>query len=143
MNEVLSTLVGIEVNEPSQVIVQGWTVGDTAVTGCVIKLNKAHSICSGMVLAVEKDPKDNTWCVTVEVNSQRWVRYCHLSSAVSIVGQRLKLEDSIGFACNGTIRLEYCTADKSRFPVRIGSRQLYKQDPTPIVFGQEILSEVL
>ena len=44
------------------------------------------------------------------------------------------------YGYKGKMRLEYCTSDQSQFPVRILSRQLYKHDPTPIIFGQILLT---
>ena len=142
MNEVLSVLTGVEVNDPSAVIEQAWAGADINTTGYIIKSQVVNSICDGTVIAVERDPKDNTWSVTIEINSQKWIRYCNLSATLMITGRDVTRFTIIGYANSGLMRLEYCTSAKSAFPVRIGKRQLYKQDPAPIIFGQETLSEV-
>ena len=135
MNIVLSTLVGERIDNPKSVIEQGWSVSIEANTGCLIRTTLVHSICNGKVLAVELDPKNNTWTVTVEFTSNKWVRYCRLGEVEVSIGQQLKPKDLIGVAYKGLMRLEYCNSEKSQFPVRVLNRQLYKHDPTPIIFG--------
>ena len=139
---VLSVLVGKEVKDPSTVIEQGWVDGNTCNTGCLIKTKGVYSICDGKVIGIEKDPKNNTWSITVEYDSQHWIRYCCLSATGLLTGQAVSEKSSIGVANNGLMRLEYCTSEKSQFPVRVLNQQLYKQDPTPILFGEGISSEV-
>lgn len=141
MINILPTLTGVKVNNPRDVIEKGWGCGKAYNTGCLIKTSEVHSICSGVVLAVERDPKVNTWTITVEINSQRWVRYCLMGSFKVNAGQSINKGDLLGFACKGLMRFEYCTADKSDFPVRALDRQLYKHDPSPVLFGQEKLED--
>ena len=136
MIEILSILTGRRINNPSSVIEQGFVGNSQFTAGCFIKSPKVYSICKGTVLAVEQDPINSTWTITVEVNSQKWVRYCCISSTNITAGSTLNQNDYIGDSYRGLMRLEYCTADKSQFPVRVLSKQLYKQDPTPIIFGQ-------
>lgn len=133
MNEVLSTLTGHSVDE--SIIEQGFIGSNQQNAGCFIKAQSIHSICDGIVIAAEKDPSDSTWSVTVEIDNQHWVRYCRLCASSKFVGTKVAPNDLIGYPLNGLMRLEYCTADKSQFPVRILKNQLYKQDPTPIIFG--------
>ncbi len=141
MNQVLSILTGLKVEDTRSVIEQGFLDKNQSTAGCYIKTQSVHSISRGVVLAIEKDPKNLTWTVTVEVNSHKWVRYCCLSAVKVLTGIKINVNDSIGYADRGLMRLEYCTNKKTKFPVRITSRQLYKCDPTPIIFGQEILTE--
>ena len=141
MIEVLSTLTGLTINEPRTVIERGFNGSSQETAGCFIKTFEVHSICNGIVLAVDREPKHSTWCITVEVNSQRWVRYCLLASAKVSVGQNIFKDDFLGYGYKGMMQLEYCTATESQFPVRILSKQLYKHDPSPIIFGQENLED--
>lgn len=134
MNQVLSILTGKQVD--SSVIDRGYCGNYQEYAGCYIKSDKVYSICNGVVLASEKDPKNDTYSVTVEVDSQCWVRYCYLSQVNVSAGAYLKLEDLVGYSTKNLTRLEYCTANESQFPVRILSKQLYKHDPTPIIFGK-------
>lgn len=140
---ILSVLIGTEVKNPTDVIHKGFTGNNSENAGCWIKAQNVNSICSGVVLAVEKDINSPTWCVTVEVDSQQWVRYCYLSGVKILVGATLSKGTSIGYAYKNLIRFEYCTSSKSQFPVRTTTKQLYKQDPTPVLFGQIKLSEVI
>ena len=143
MIEVLTTLTGIKVDSPRFVINRGFLGNSQETAGCLINTFEVHSICRGVVLAVDKEPKQSTWCITVEVNSQRWVRYCLMATTKVSVGQTIYKDDFLGYGYRGRIQLEYCTATESQFPVRILSKQLYKQDPSPIIFGQENIEEVL
>ena len=138
-NDILSRLVGYNVTDSSKVIEQGWMGSNQYNTGCLIKITAVHSIYDGTVISVEKDPKNNTWSVTVEISSQKWVRYCLLSGVSAIVGTKIKATSLIGYGCNGHMRFEYCTTKKSDFPVRVLKQQLYKQDPTPILFDMEVV----
>ena len=143
MIEVLTTLTGIKVDNPRSVIDRGFLGNSQETAGCLIKTFEVHSISKGTVLAIDRDPKHGTWCITVEVNSQRWVRYCSMASTKVSVGQTIFKDDFLGYGYKGMMQLEYCTATESQFPVRILSKQLYKHDPSPIIFGQEKLEEVL
>lgn len=135
MTHVLTTLTGVKVTDPKTIIDQGFNPKNQ---GCMIKAIEVHSICSGVVIDVGTDPIANTWCITVEVNSARWVRYCCLASYKVTVGQTVTEGTFLGYAYKGIMKLEYCTAEKSDYPVRLLSRQLYKHDPTPVIFGQNI-----
>lgn len=136
MNKILSTLTGNPVNDPKSVIDQGFVGISSATAGCLIRTKLVHSISTGTVIACGIDPLNNSWTITVEINSQTWIRYCRLfEEDLPGVGQKLNESDYIGVAFKGLMRLEYCTAEKSQFPVRELNRQLYKHDPTPIIFG--------
>lgn len=140
--EILSLLTNTEVKEPREVINQGFLGNDDQTAGCWITTSDVYSICSGVVLAVDRAVKNNTWCVTVEVDNKHWVRYCGIAATKVIVGETINRGQFVGYAYKRLIRFEYCTSIASQFPVRILSKQLYKTDPTPILFGQEKLSEV-
>lgn len=136
MNKVLSTLTGNIVNDPKSVIDQGFVGISAATAGCLIRTSIVHSICDGTVIASGVDPLNNTVTLTVEVTSQMWIRYCCLlEDNLPAVGQKVKESDYLGVTYKGLMRLEYCTATTSQFPVRELNRQLYKHDPTPIIFG--------
>lgn len=137
--EILSILTGMSVKDPSSVIEQGY-IGDSPLTAnCLIKTFEVHSVCRGTVLAIEKEPNFNYWCITVEVDSQHWVRYMSMASYKIKVGQNISKGDFIGYGYRGMMRFEYCISTQSQFPVRIIGKQLYKADPTPILFGMENL----
>lgn len=140
--DLLSVLTDTKVDDLSKVIHQGYIGDSTHNAGCWINTQAVNSICEGVVLAVERDPKNATWVVTVEVNSQRWVRYCGLSAAKVLSGAKVERGTPIGYAYKNKMKFEYCTSSRTKFPVRILSKQLYKRDPSPILFGQEIISEV-
>jgi hypothetical protein len=136
MNKVLSTLTGTKVDNPKSVIDQGFVGNSSATAGCLIKTNLVYSICNGTILAIGIDPFNNTLTITVEVSSQKWIRYCRLvADELPDVGKQIQVGDFLGVAYRGLMRLEYCTAEKSQFPVRELNYQLYKHDPTPIIFG--------
>ena len=136
MNKILSTLTGNQVDDPKSVIDQGFVGISAATAGCLIRTNMVHSICDGTVIATGIDPLNNTWTVTVEATSQMWIRYCLLlEDDLPAVGQKIKESDYIGVAHKKLMRLEYCTSAKSQFPVRELNKQLYKHDPSAIIFG--------
>ena len=142
MIETLSTLVGKEINNPRVVIEQGFRGISTDTANCLMRVNTAYSVCDGTILSVDKSPKTDEWCVTVEVGPSRWVRYCGLSSTGLLAGKEIHKRDFVGYGNNGYIRFEYCTANKNKFPVRILGIQLYKQDPTPIIFTKKDITEM-
>lgn len=139
MNQILSILTGNTVDE--SIIEQGYVGNSPYTASCLISTASVYSICNGKVIAVDRDSRYGTWCITVEVDSQHWIRYCKLGSVKVSAGQSLSTGNLLGFAHRNSMRLEYCTSAQSQFPVRILSRQLYKQDPAHILFGQEILAE--
>ena len=138
---ILSILTGLTDINISKVIKQGWHGGRPFVTGCLINTDNVYSVCQGVVIGIGKDD-NNLYSVTVEYNSQLWVRYCLLKSYSISIGERVLLNTKIGNAYKNTLRFEYCTANKSDFPIRVLNRQLYKHDPAPVLFGQELLTEV-
>lgn len=138
---ILSTLTGLTIKDPRSVIDRGFIGNSVTTANCLMKTFEVHSICNGTVLAVEQEPKTNHWCVTVGVNSQQWVRYCGLANSKVKVGQSISIDTFIGYGYKGLMRFEYCTPKTSQFPVRVLNQQFYKQDPSPILFGQEQLLE--
>ena len=142
INDVLSNLTGLTIKDSSNIIIQGWHGSPPFNTGCLIHTDNVYSICSGLVIGIGEDDKNNLYSVTVEYNSQIWVRYCLLSSYNVKVGDNIVTTDKIGKPYKNTLRFEYCTSERSDFPIRISNQQLYKHDPSPVVFGQAILSEV-
>ena len=141
-NQVLSTLTGITVKSPDQVINQGWHGSQPFMTGCLINTVNVFSVCAGLVIDIGVDDKNNLYSVTVEYNSALWVRYCLLKSCNVAVGDRISVGQKVGITHSRLLRFEYCNKDISDFPVRVSNNQLYKHDPTPILFGQELLLEV-
>lgn len=139
---ILSTLTGTNVNKPDQVINQGWHGSQPFMTGCLINTRNVYSICSGIVIDVGIDDKNDLYSITVEYNSVVWVRYCLINKCDVSIGDSVLLGTKIGTPYKKLLRFEYCIKDRSDFPVRIGTKQLYKHDPTPVLFGQELLPEV-
>lgn len=135
MNIVLSVLTHSDVQNARDVIVQGFLGNSTGTANCAIKTTEVYSICMGAVVAVGEDIKKRTYTVTVELDSQHWIRYSNLKQCCIEVGDNIDIETHIGTASGNLVRLEYCTAKESQFPVREGGRELYKQDPTPIIFN--------
>ena len=142
MNEMLTLLTGVKVDNPRSIIEQGFIGNDPTTASCLIKTINVNSLSQGTVLAVERSPISSNLCVTVEVNSQRWVRYCELASTKLVAGQLIHKGDFVGYGYKGKMRLEYCTSEINTLPVRVLGRQLYKHDPTPIIFTKRDISEV-
>jgi hypothetical protein len=138
MNIILSALLNKSIDNPRDVIIQNWKGSPSYVTGCLIKGDSIYSICNGQVLAISQDDK-SLWGVTIQYNSQVWIRYCLLNDYNVSVGQYVYTHDLIGRSSNNMMRLEYCTPDISNFPVREIDIQMYKHDPTPIIFGPSLL----
>ena len=139
---ILSILTGGTVRDPNSVIIQGWHGGRPFMTGCLINTSVAHSICSGKVIDIGTDDKNDLYSVTIEYNSVTWVRYCLLQTCKVSVGDVITLNTVIGIPYKKSLRFEYCNDIVTDFPVRLLQRQLYKHDPTPVLFGMENLSEV-
>lgn len=142
MNEILSTLTGKKVEDPRIAIMRGFQGVSTYTANCEIKTNSVFSISSGNVLSIERSPRTNNWCITVEVGPSRWIRYAELSSTAVLVGKTIYKRDFIGYGDNGHILLEYCTSNKTNYPVRLLGIQLYKQDPTPILFTKKDIEDM-
>lgn len=135
MTDKFSILLGKEVFVPGDVIQQSYSASSSKNAGCWIRTQDVNSVCSGTVIAVDRD-EDYTWAVTVEIDSRQWVRYCALSSAKVLISSSVEVGTPIGYGYKNLMRFEYCTATKSKYPVRLLRRQLYKNDPTPVLFGQ-------
>ena len=140
--KTLSILTGIENVEVKDVLSRGYSGSTSFNAGCWINTQDVNSICEGTVIDIGRDPKNSTWSVTIEVTSQRWVRYCSLSAVKVILGAPVYVGTSIGYSYKKLMRFEYCNPDKGPFPVRVSMKQLYKHDPTPILLGQLDLTEV-
>ena len=139
--DVISSLVGNPINDLSHVIKQGWQNSRPFMTGCLIYTDNVFSICSGTVLDVGVDDKNNLYSVSVEYEYATWVRYCLLQTCNVSVGDVLSKDDKIGSTYKGVLRFEYCTDEFSLFPYRTNDRQLYKHDPMPILTGEIELSD--
>lgn len=142
MNDTLSILTGKSIENPRTVLERGFYGVSTDTANCLIKTNNVNCICDSTVLAVGQSPRTNEWCVTTEVGPSRWVRYCGLSSTGVTTGMKLNKKDFIGYSTNGYMRLEYCTKLESNYPVRLLGIQLYKNDPTPIIFTKRNIADM-
>lgn len=134
--DIISLLVGKDISDASAYIIQGWQSGDVNMTGTLISANNVYSICSGTVINVGKDNKNNLYSVSVEYEYAIWIRYCMLKSVNVKVGDEVDRGDKIGNAYNNALRVEYCTDEESDFPFRCGEWELYKQDPMIILSGE-------
>lgn len=142
MMPILSALVGKDIENPRTVIKQGFRGKNTETAGCLMRVYTAYSICDGTVIAVGRSTYNGAWCVTVSIGVDCWIRYCMLSSTGVLKSQKIKKGDFIGYGTDGYIQFEYCTAEKSNYPVRLSGTQLYKHDPTPIIFSKTDISEM-
>jgi len=140
--KALSILTGQQHIEVRDVLNKGYSGGDSFNAGCWLNTQDVNSITEGTVIDIGQDPRNATWSVTVEVTSQRWVRYCSLSAVKVELGAPVHIGTFIGYGYKKLMRFEYCNPDKGPFPVRVSMRELYKHDPTPILLGQLDLSEV-
>ena len=139
--DIISLLIGEDTITPEKYIIQGWQSGDVNMTGTLISAKDVYSICSGTVVDVGKDSKNNLYSVSIEYEYATWIRCCLLESIDVAVGDILSRGDSIGRAYKGQLRLEYCTDDESEFPFRCGNIELYKQDPIVILNGDIDLAD--
>lgn len=133
--DIIALLIDKDIVDPDKYIIQGWQSGNTNMTGTLISADQVYSICSGMVIDIGKDSKNNLYSVSVEYEYATWIRYCLLDSVDVVVGDSVSRGASIGKTRNGELRLEYCTDDESEFPFRCGNMELYKQDPIVILAG--------
>ena len=133
--DIVALLIGKDITDPDKYIIQGWQSGDVNMTGTLISADEVFSICSGTVIDIGRDSKNNLYSVSVEYEYATWIRYCLLESVSVIVGDILSRGAEIGKAYKGEMRLEYCTDDESEFPFRSGNIELYKQDPIIILSG--------
>lgn len=113
------------------------------VMGLEIKASQVHSICPGKVISVSNWPPAKQ-SVSVMVNNNQIVRYANLSSVQVKEGQEVTFRTVIGTA-NKFVRFEYCTVAQhsSKWPVRIKSLTVYKQDPTSLLTGDIKLEVVV
>lgn len=139
---VLSILVGQSIQDVSHIIQQGWQNTRPFMTGCLINADDVYSICTGTVIDVGIDDKNNLFSVTVEYNYALWIRYCMLQTCNVSVGDKLATSDKIGSTYKNIVRLEYCTDEFSVFPCRCGDRQLYKHDPMVVFSGEVTLPDI-
>lgn len=138
---VLSLLTGVSISDPSHVIKQGWQGSRPFMTGCLIITDNVYSICAGTVIDIGVDNKNGLYSVTIEYNYVLWVRYCQLGSCDVAVGDSVSRGTKIGVPHRELLRFEYCTDTFSVFPMRCGTRQLYKHDPMPVLSGDVDLSD--
>ena len=142
MIESLSILVGRDIETPGLVLLRGFAGKDSDTANCLIKAYSVFSFCNGTVMFVSQNPDDDTWGVTVNVGTDKWVRYCGLSSVDVSVNKVLSKGTFIGYGNNGKMQLEYCTAEPTEYPVRLRGIQLYKHNPAPLLFAtSRILGE--
>jgi len=141
MNLVLSTLTGNVVEDTSQVIVQGYLGNSTGTANCAIKTDDVYSISTGLIIALGEDPKKKTQTLTVQADTQHWIRYSNLKECIRKVGEHIDVQSYIGKASGQLVRLEYCTAKESQFPVREWGITLYKQDPTYLIFAPHVYED--
>ena len=139
---VLSTLLGRTIDDAASVIKQGWQGTRPFMTGCLINTDDVFSICTGTVVDIGQDNKNNLYSVTIEYNYSTWIRYCLLQFYEVAVGDQVVVGTKIGTTYKGVLRFEYCSDTFSVFPYRQGTRQLYKHDPMPVLTGEIALPEV-
>lgn len=138
--DILSILAGRHISSPSDILIQGFTSANTgkSVTGALLKVDTAHSICEGLVVYVGKET-DNQFVVMVEYSPSKWIRYCNLNSVSVKTNQKVGQNDIIGSCYKNTLRFEYCNLQQSNHIVRISNITCYKHDPLGILYGLEVL----
>lgn len=113
------------------------------VSGLDIEAKEVYSICPGKVISATNDGAFKH-AVTVLVNSNQIVRYTNLQSVNVREGSVISIKTLIGHA-DKFVRFEYCTASPgdSKWPVRIKSVTMYKQDPLGLLTGRIKLNTVI
>lgn len=135
--DIIALLIGKDIDDPEPYIKQAWQSGDVNMTGTLIRADDVYSICSGTVVDIGKDPKNDLYSVSVEYEYATWVRYCLLEVVEVNKGDEITRGAKVGKTYKGELRLEYCTDDESEFPFRCGNSELYKHDPE-IILSEDI-----
>lgn len=130
---MLSVLLNTKIIDDDMYIEKHWCETPPYNTGMNIKGNNVYSICPGTVLYVGKD-LNNIYTVNVSVNMNQIIRYCNLKSVDVTSGDVIDMNDPIGVA-HKYVHFEYCTSEKSNWPVRINNIQYYKHNPEGLLDG--------
>lgn len=99
-------------------------------TGVDIAGTDAYSIVPGKVIQVSKE--NNTYCVTVQYESNSCVRYKNLQCVEVDINQTVEVGTLLGKAIR-SIHVELLRSIQSMWPVRIGGRTYYKHDPYELI----------
>ena len=78
ISDIMSLLIGKDIDNPYKYIIQGWQDTAPYMTGYLISASQVYSICSGVVIDIGKDNKNNLYSVTIEYDYSTWIRYCLL-----------------------------------------------------------------
>ena len=139
MINTLSKLTGKTINQPSEVIIQGFSgYASGGMTGTLLKVDDVYSISEGTVIEVSL-AQDNLYVVTVMYQPDKLFRYCRLASVDVELNEHITMTDKIGVASDAKLRFEYCTLESSDYPYRILDKTYYKHDPALILCGGMIL----
>lgn len=93
-------------------------------------------IADGQIVGAGQEA-DGTWSISVKVNHNEVLRYCHLKNRQFGLAYTIRKGIKIGDA-KEYVRFEYCTTwqGNSKFPVRLVNYTFFRQDPTDILEGR-------
>lgn len=108
----------------------------TSFTAMISGVNEVHCLFAGTVEFIGM--KDGLWAITMYLNTAEIIRYGNLKEAYRNKGDALLPGELIGVASNlKGLTIEYCSIwrGNSKYPIRIGNRTFYKQNPIDILNG--------
>lgn len=101
-------------------------------TSINLETTKVYSMCYGLVVHVSGDAKYG-YEVGVRVNQNQAIKYGNLKSINVKMHNVVDVSQQLGEA-NRYVSIEYLTTNiKNSYPYRIGSVQMYKDDPMKIL----------
>ena len=108
----------------------------TSSTAIITGVNEVYCLFTGTVEFIGMS--NNLWTITMYANTEEIIRYGNLKEAYWNKGDSISAGIQIGTASKlKGLSFEYCSSWKgqSKFPIRIGNRTFYKQNPKDILDG--------
>ena len=103
-------------------------------TGVTFDAGEVFSICDGVVVQSETT-RNNTKVITVQYSSDTYVRYLNIVELTTgiTLGGLVREGQLLGKVHKNQATIELCEAYATdrKWPVRIGTRTVYKVDPMP------------
>lgn len=109
--------------------------------GIDIRCVSVHSACQGVVSFIGTNHEDGTQEVTVLYDARQGMRYCHLEKVLCKLSDIVDTGEWIAEA-KDFVHFEYIdNSDKDRpiWPVRVGSQEFFKHDPTKYATGELVI----
>lgn len=101
-------------------------------TSMNLSASSVYNLYSGYVTMIPGDARSG-FEVVVLVNQNQAIKYSNLKSVEVTLNQRVDISQKLGEA-KSYVKIEYLsTYVKNQFPFRIGSTQMYKDDPAKII----------